>query len=119
MAILALILFGVYLTITFGLRTLIQVRRTGSTGFHGVGGRPGSVEWFSGVGFTLAVAIGAAVPVLALLDVVEPIAALDATAPHAVGLVLSVAGIGATFYHSWRWEPAGASASMPASAPSW
>jgi protein-S-isoprenylcysteine O-methyltransferase Ste14 len=108
MAIVALILYGAYLLLAFGLRTLIQLRRTGSTGFHGLGGRPGSAEWIAGVGFTVALLVGAAAPVLALLDLVEPIAALDTTAAHVVGLVLAVAGIGLTFYAqvamgaSWR-----------------
>ncbi len=108
MATLALVLYVVYLALAFGLRTLIQLRRTGSTGFHGLGGRPGSAEWVAGVGFTLALLVGAAAPVLALLDLVEPITALDTTAVHAVGAALAVAGIGATFYAqvamgaSWR-----------------
>ena len=108
MATLALLLYALYLLLAFGLRTLIQYRRTGSTGFHGLGGRPGSAEWVAGVGFTLALLLGAAAPVLALLDLVVPIAALDTTALHAAGLVLAVAGIGATFYAqvamgaSWR-----------------
>ena len=108
MAALALALYGVYLVLAFGLRTLIQLRRTGSSGFHGLGGRPGSAEWIAGVGFTVALLIGAAAPVLALLDVVEPIAALDVTAAHVAGVVLAVGGIGLTFYAqiamgaSWR-----------------
>lgn len=108
MATLALILYVVYLLLTFGIRTLIQLRRTGSTGFHGLGGRPGSAEWIAGVGFTVALLLGAAAPVLALLDLVEPIAALDVTAVHVTGLVLAVGGIGLTFYAqvamgtSWR-----------------
>ena len=108
MATLSLILYAAYLAIAFGLRTLIQLRRTGSTGFHGLGGRPGSAEWIAGVGFTLALLVGAAAPVLALLDLVEPVAALDVTAVHKVGLALAIAGIAATFYAqvamgtSWR-----------------
>lgn len=108
MATLALVLYAVYLVLAFGLRTLIQLRRTGSTGFHGLGGRPGSAEWIAGVGFTLALLLGAAAPVLALLGWVEPIGALDTTAVHLLGLVLAVAGIAATFYAqvamgaSWR-----------------
>lgn len=108
MATLALILYVVYLVLAFGLRTLIQLRRTGSTGFHGLGGRPGSAEWIAGVGFTVALLLGPAAPVLALLDLVEPIAALDTTAAHVGGLVLAVGGIGLTFYAqvamgtSWR-----------------
>ncbi|HWM62783.1 MAG TPA: isoprenylcysteine carboxylmethyltransferase family protein [Solirubrobacterales bacterium] len=108
MATLALILYVAYLGLAFGLRTLIQLRRTGSSGFHGLGGRPGSAEWIAGVGFTVALLVGAAAPVLALLDAVEPVAALDTTVVHVVGGILAVAGIGATFYAqvamgaSWR-----------------
>ena len=93
----ALALYAIYLGLTFGLRTLIQVRRTGSTGFHGIGGRPGSVEWLAGVGFALGVALGAAAPLLDLLGVVEPFAALDVTGLHVAGLALATAGIVATF----------------------
>ena len=108
MATLALVLYGVYLVLAFGLRTLLQVRRTGSTGFHGLGGRPGSAEWLAGVGFTLALLMGAAAPVLALLDVVEPIDALDGSVGHVVGALLAIGGIVATFLAqvamgtSWR-----------------
>lgn len=66
MAELALILYVVYLALAFGLRTVIQLRRTGSTGFHGIGGKPGSAEWLAGVGFVLALVFGASAPVLAL-----------------------------------------------------
>lgn len=97
MATLALVLYVVYLALAFGLRTLIQLRRTGSTGFHGLDGRPLSAEWIAGVGFTLALLVGAAAPLLALLDVVEPISSLDTTAVHVLGLVLAVGGIAATF----------------------
>ena len=108
MPVAALALYAVYLGLTFGLRTLIQVRRTGSTGFHGIGGRPGSVEWLAGVGFALGVALRAAAPLLDLLGVVEPIAALDVTGLHVAGLALATAGIVATFVAqvamgtSWR-----------------
>lgn len=108
MAVLALALYAVYLALAFGLRTLIQVRRTGSTGFQGLGGRPGSAEWIAGVGFTVALLLGAAAPLLALADVVEPIAALDRSALHIAGFALAIAGIAATFYARWRWGRAGA-----------
>jgi len=105
---LALVLYLVYLALAFGLRTLIQLRHTGSSGFHGLGGRPGSAEWIAGVGFAVALLLGAAAPLLALLGAVEPIAALDTSAAHLAGAVLAVAGIGATLYAqiamgaSWR-----------------
>lgn len=108
MATLALILYAVYLVLAFGVRISLQVRRTGSTGFSGLPGRPGSVEWIAGVGFALALGVGALAPVLALLGVAEPIDALDVTPAHVLGTALAIAGIGATFYAqvamgaSWR-----------------
>jgi protein-S-isoprenylcysteine O-methyltransferase Ste14 len=97
MARLALALYLLYGALTFGVRTLVQLRRTGSSGFHGVGGRVGSAEWLAGIGFTLALAVGFAAPLLALLGVVEPVAALDTTALHVAGVVLALAGIAGTF----------------------
>ena len=108
MDVLAIALYVVYLALAFGLRTLIQWRRTGSSGFHGLGGRPGSAEWIAGVGFTVALVLGAAAPLLALLGVIEPIAALDTAVAHVCGAVLAIGGIAATFYAqvamgaSWR-----------------
>ena len=93
---LALVLYVVYLALALGLRSAIQLRRTGSTGLHGVGGRPGSAEWLAGVGFVIALVLGVAAPVLALIDVVEPIGALNTAAAHTIGIVLSLAGIVAT-----------------------
>lgn len=105
---LALILYGVYLLLAFGLRTLIQLRRTGSTGFHGLGGRPFSAEWIAGVGFAVSLLLGAAAPALALLGWVEPIGALDTSSVHVLGIALALLGIAATLYAqlamgtSWR-----------------
>jgi len=105
---LALGAYGVYLLVAFGLRTAVQLRRTGHTGFHGVGGRPGSVEWIAGVGFAVALAIGAAAPVLDILGVVEPVSALDGHGAHGTGVALFLAGLAATFAaqismgDSWR-----------------
>jgi protein-S-isoprenylcysteine O-methyltransferase Ste14 len=108
MAVVALLAFALYLAVAFGLRTLIQLRSTGSTGFKGIGGRPGSAEWLAGVLFVIALAVGAAAPVLALLDVVDPVGALDTAAVHAAGVALFAAGLVATFVAqvamgaSWR-----------------
>ena len=104
----ALAAYALYLLIAFGLRTLIQLRRTGASGFKGLSGRVGSVEWAAGLLFVVALAIGAAAPVLALADVAEPIAALDTTAVHVLGVVLFAVGLAATFAaqvamgDSWR-----------------
>jgi protein-S-isoprenylcysteine O-methyltransferase Ste14 len=104
----AIVLYIFYLALAFGARTVMQLRRPGSTGFHGLGGRPLSAEWLAGVGFAVAIILGAAAPILALLDVVGPIEALDTTALHVAGAVLAVAGIAGTLYAqvamgaSWR-----------------
>ena len=105
---LALILYVVFLLLAFGWRTWLQVRRTGSSGFHGISGRPGSAEWLGGVLFVIALIVGVLAPVLAIADVVEPISALDQGAVHAVGLGLALLGILGTLLaqtamgSSWR-----------------
>lgn len=108
MAAAALVLYAVSLTITFGVRVAVQVRRTGSTGLHGLAPDAPPLERLAGVLFVVALAMGAAAPVLALLGVLEPIAALDGVVGNTVGIVLGVAGIGLTFGaqlamgNSWR-----------------
>ena len=105
---LALAIYAVYLTLTFGVRSVLQRRATGSSGFHGISGAMGSIEWLAGVFFVVALAMGVAAPVLALADIVEPIASLNEHWLHAVGVVLALAGIALTFYaqvamgSSWR-----------------
>ena len=100
--------YAVYLALAFGLRSVIQLRRTGSTGFKGVSGPPGSLEWYAGVLFGVALIIGVLAPVLDVTDVLEPIGAIDGPGAHAVGLVLFGLGLAATLYaqlamgESWR-----------------
>ncbi len=97
MAAAALILYGVSLTITLGLRVAVQLRRTGSTGIHGLAADATPLERLAGVLFVAALAMGAAAPALALLGVLEPIAALDGVIGNTVGTVLAIGGIGLTF----------------------
>lgn len=105
---LALALSAAYLLLAFGVRTVVQLRRTGATGFHGLGGRPLSAEWLAGVGFALALVLGVAAPALALAGVAGPIDALDGDAGHVAGAVLAGGGIVATYLAqvamgtSWR-----------------
>jgi protein-S-isoprenylcysteine O-methyltransferase Ste14 len=108
MAALALGAYALYMGLAFGLRTVIQLRRTGSSGFEGISGRPGSAEWSAGVLFVVAIAVGVAAPVLALLGIAEPIEALDTTSVHALGIVLFAVGLAGTLAaqiamgESWR-----------------
>ncbi len=97
MAAAALVLLGISLIVTFGVRVAVQLRRTGSTGLHGVPAGAPALEWLAGALLVFAAAMGVAAPLLALLDLVEPIAALDGAAGNAVGLALAVGGIALTF----------------------
>jgi protein-S-isoprenylcysteine O-methyltransferase Ste14 len=97
MAVAALVLYGVSLALTFGVRIAVQLRRTGSTGVHGLAPDATAIEWFAGALFLGGLLAGGLAPVFALLDVLEPIAALDGTVGHAIGLVLAVGGIVLTF----------------------
>jgi protein-S-isoprenylcysteine O-methyltransferase Ste14 len=105
---LALGLYTLYLALAFGLRTWLQLRRTGESGFKGISGRPGSLEWTAGVLFAVALAIGVAAPILDVADVLEPLDALDSAGFRATGVALFAVGLTATLYaqiamgESWR-----------------
>ena len=92
----ALVLFAVYLGVGFGLRTWVQVRRTGDTGFRGISGRFGSTEWWAGVCFVVALVTGVLGPITALLGV-DPVGFLTAPAVQWIGAATATAGIVATF----------------------
>jgi protein-S-isoprenylcysteine O-methyltransferase Ste14 len=106
MPVIALVLFAVFAILGFGWRSWVQRRRTGSTGFKGISGRPGSVEWWAGVGFVIALVLGAAAPALQWVGLAEPV--LSAPEVHVLGIVIAIAGIAATVYaqldmgDSWR-----------------
>lgn len=108
MTVWALAFYALYLGLAFGWRTLVQFRRTGSTGFRGISGRPGSVEWFGGVLFVFAPLLLLAAPVLDLAGALEPIPFLDGRVGHASGFVLFLAGLAGTLLaqsamgESWR-----------------
>jgi protein-S-isoprenylcysteine O-methyltransferase Ste14 len=108
MPIVALVLFAVFALLGFGWRSWEQHRRTGSTGFKGISGRPGSIEWFAGVGFIVSMAVAFFAPVLQLLGAVSPVGFLHATWIQIAGTVIAAFGIAATVYaqldmgDSWR-----------------
>ncbi|MEU0510902.1 MULTISPECIES: methyltransferase family protein [Amycolatopsis] len=83
----------VFMVVAFGLRAVLQHRRTGSTGFHGVSGRPGSVEWCGGVAFVLALALGLVPPAAQWAGLVAPPAWLGAPVVVLVGVVLAGTGV--------------------------
>jgi protein-S-isoprenylcysteine O-methyltransferase Ste14 len=105
LAIWMLVAFGV---LTFGVRVVIQLRRTGRTGLIGLREGAGAADWGSGILFIGGMAMGVASPVLVLNDTLDPISALDVDALHAIGIVLGAAGGLAVFAaqlgmgESWR-----------------
>ena len=105
---LALALYVVYLGLAFVARSWLQWRRTGSTGFKGISGRPGSADWVGGVLFAAALVLGFVAPVLDLAGAVEPVGAFDRHGVHAIGAILAIAGIALTLFAqnamgtSWR-----------------
>jgi protein-S-isoprenylcysteine O-methyltransferase Ste14 len=91
-ATLALVLLVIFAVLTFGVRVVVQLRRTGSTGLAGLSGDAGAVERLAGGLFVFATLLGAAPPLLVIADVLEPISSIDGDAVNAAGLVLVVAG---------------------------
>ena len=96
------------MALAFGLRTWLQLRRTGESGFKGISGRPGSLEWIAGVLFVVAIAVGVAAPVLDVTGVLDPLDALDSAGVRATGVAIFVVGLVGTLYaqvamgESWR-----------------
>lgn len=106
-AVMALILFAVYMFVAFGIRTVQHVRATGSTGFQGISGKPGSASWFGGVLFALALVVGIAAPILELAGYVKSLiewpawVAWGATAAATTG-TLATYGSQVAMGKSWR-----------------
>lgn len=89
----ALVLYVVGLVLAFGVRTVIHQRTTGTSGFHGVSGRPGSLAWWGGVLFVLALVLGVAGPVLAILGISALSAAVSRPALAVLGLIVALLGL--------------------------
>ena len=82
-------LYLTWLGVAFGLRSITQRRRTGDAGWRSLGGRPGSIQWWTpvivGIG---AVAAGLAAPIADLIGL-SPIGALDRPWLRTIGLALA------------------------------
>jgi protein-S-isoprenylcysteine O-methyltransferase Ste14 len=104
----ALIFLGLYFVLCFGLRSVVQKVRTGSAGFKGVSGKPGSTEWWGGVLFIVALLLGVLAPVLDLVGWLDPIGLLDGGFGHAAGAGIFWGGLVTTLVAqmamgaSWR-----------------
>jgi protein-S-isoprenylcysteine O-methyltransferase Ste14 len=94
MAIAALAVYAVWFLLAFGLRTIVQIRRTGDSGWRAsrLPGQAGSLVWWAGLLFVVALLVGLAAP-LADLAGLDPIGALSADAVAYAGLVLASIGV--------------------------
>jgi protein-S-isoprenylcysteine O-methyltransferase Ste14 len=93
---LALALLVLFYAIAFGLRTWQHLRATGSTGFRGLSGRPGSLEWLGGALFGVGVALSL---VAALGEAAGWLTGLWEPGPASVvlGVLLTLGGVAATY----------------------
>ena len=94
MAVAALGLYALWFMLAFGLRTIVQVRRTGDTGWRAsrLPGATGSLEWWAGLLFVIALVVGVAAPVADLAGLAT-IDALDADLVAYAGLVIAGVGV--------------------------
>lgn len=106
MAVAALVLYAAWFLLAFGLRTVIQLRRTGDHGLRGLA-RSGLLEVAAGVGFVVALLIGLVAPVADLVGL-DPVPPLDAAAVAVTGAVVASIGVVLTLLaqlsmgESWR-----------------
>jgi len=97
MAALALALYAILAMITFGIRVAVQLRRTGSTGLHGLPPGAAPREWVAGGLFIAGLSMVTVALILALVGILEPVAAIDGPIGNIVGIALAGAGICLTF----------------------
>ena len=103
----ALVGYSLFALLTFGLRAVIHHRRTGTSGFVGLTGRPLSTEWWAGILFASAVVGGGLAPAAELVGLVDP-GVLAADIAHGLGILLLGVGLVGTLWaqfamgDSWR-----------------
>ncbi|HPG24767.1 MAG: isoprenylcysteine carboxylmethyltransferase family protein [Spirochaetaceae bacterium] len=90
---LALLLAIVWFLVLFVARSVIQRARTGSTGFKGFEGRPGSVSWWAGVTASAGLVLAPLAPVFVLRGWPGGRLWLEASGLHALGAGLATVGI--------------------------
>jgi protein-S-isoprenylcysteine O-methyltransferase Ste14 len=65
-------------------------------GVQGISGAQGSPEWLGGALFASSIGVSVTAPVLGLADALDPIAALDGTLAHGLGIAMFAVGFAAT-----------------------
>jgi protein-S-isoprenylcysteine O-methyltransferase Ste14 len=104
----ALGIYVAFFAIGLGWRAWLQYRRTGDHGLRALAGQRGSVEWFVGFFLVVGATLTGASAVAEIVDLVQPIAAMDKAWLNRVGLVLACLGFVITIVaqlqmrDSWR-----------------
>jgi len=100
--------YVVFAALVFGWRSWVHWKRTGSTGYRGVSGRPGSLEWWGGLLFVVAIVLTPLAALLQARGTLAPPVALPAPLALALGGALYEAGLAGTLWSqlamgdSWR-----------------
>ena len=104
----ALVAYGVFLALAFGLRTAVHWQRTGTTGFVLPAPDGPTAERIGGALFVAAIIGGGLAPWLQRYSVIAPIVVFDGPIGHLLGLACMVGGIVGTVWaqfsrgESWR-----------------
>lgn len=100
--------YTVFAVLTFGWRSWVHWRRTGSTGYRGFTGTPGSAEWWGGALFAAAIVVTPLAAWLQLRGTLAPLIDLPASVALTAGGLLYLAGLVGTLWSqlamgaSWR-----------------
>lgn len=100
--------YVVFAALAFGWRSWIHWKRTGSTGYRGLSGRPGSTEWWGGLLFAVAIVLTPVAAVLQARGTIAPVITLRPSTALAIGGALYLAGLAGTLWSqlamgaSWR-----------------
>jgi protein-S-isoprenylcysteine O-methyltransferase Ste14 len=108
MSSLAAFAWVLYLLVAFVLRSVMQRRRTGSTGFVGMKDPPLSLRWMGGALFVAAFLLAGVGTGLVVAGILRPVVGLDRLEVAAAGAVLFAVGLPLTLWSqlamgaSWR-----------------
>lgn len=100
--------YAVFAVLAFGWRSWVHWRQTGSTGYRGLAGTPGSVEWYGGALFIVAIVVTPLAAVLQARGTLAPLLDLPASVALVGGGLLYLIGLGGTLWSqlsmgtSWR-----------------
>jgi protein-S-isoprenylcysteine O-methyltransferase Ste14 len=104
----AVVLLTLYGLLAFLLPVGVQLARTGSTGIKGLSGRPGSLEWFAGLGFIIGMGLAIASPFVFDSGGANRLDGVNRDGVNAAGIVIYMIGLAITvgsqqwMGRSWR-----------------